>query len=405
MYFQYPFSVTVVEELQKGIMFPALTVCTENWINKSAFCTLLKSNCDDNDEPRPGQLSVLVQDLEAQAKVSMSAGDMFECYLRSSDPTCSAIRCKENIVRTYFRHPNHMCYTLDLIEYAESESTFLQCKAPWTWELQMNVYWTTKASVAIEGTNKFPVIVHRPETCLPDKLSAIVGETGVEYALSVTQQTFIRLPPPYASKCTDYTRFGKHRAFGGYLNQDTCLQDCEIMLQTTHCGCVDPALAFAGAVGARACTPGDVEVCVATLSRNNTFKPCHKKCRAPCMDTSYDVRLTGMGVASSKFLTSDEIKHFGLTVKFSSDTQKIFVYEPNLTIVEAFGYMGGYLGMWLGFSLLSILKGLEQRILDFFFGSDRVTSIRISRNAAKKDPVHTSRLLNRRFQALKMGLY
>lgn len=50
--------------------------------------------------------------------------------------------------------------------------------------------------------------------------------------------------------------------------------------------------------------------------------------------------------------------------------------------MEAFGYMGGYLGMWLGFSLLSILKGLEQRILDFFFGSDRVTSIRISRYGA-----------------------
>ncbi|XP_049525148.1 uncharacterized protein LOC125946360 [Dermacentor silvarum] len=187
MYFQYPFSVTVVEELQKGIMFPALTVCTENWINKSAFCTMLKSNCDDKDQPRPGQLLVLVHDLEAQAKVSMSAGDMFECYLRSSDPTCSAIRCKENIVRTYFRHPNHMCYTLDLIEYAEPESTFLQCKAPWTWELNMNVYWTTRTSMAIEDTNKFPVIVHRPETCIPDKLSAIVGEVGVEYVLSVTQ--------------------------------------------------------------------------------------------------------------------------------------------------------------------------------------------------------------------------
>ncbi|KAL1418652.1 hypothetical protein MTO96_025690 [Rhipicephalus appendiculatus] len=335
------------------------------WINKSAYCTLLKDNCDDNYQPRPGRLSVLLHDLEVQDKVAMSAGDMFECYLRSTDPTCSAIPCKDNIVRTYFRHPNHMCYTLDLIEYAEPGSTFLQCKAPWTWELEMNVHWSTRTSVAIEDTDKFPVIVHRPETCPPDKLSAIVGETGIEYALSVTQQTVKRLPPPYASKCTDYARYGKQRAYGGYLNQDTCFLDCEMRLQTKHCGCVDPALGFAGAIGARACEPGAAEVCVASLSKNNTFKPCHKKCRAACMDTAYDVRLTGMGVASFKLLTSDEIKLFGLTVKFSSDTQKIFVYEPNLTVSD-FGRL---------------------------------------RNATKEDAIHSSRLLNRRVRALRIGPY
>ncbi|KAH8023398.1 hypothetical protein HPB51_013443 [Rhipicephalus microplus] len=157
-----------------------------------------------------------------------------------------------------------MCYTLDLIEYAQSESTFLRCKAPWTWELGMKVYWSKRTSVAIEDTNKFPVIVHRPETCPPDKLSAIVGETDIEYVLSVTQ------------------------------------------------------------------------------------------------------------------------------------------------IVEAFGYMGGYLGMWLGFSLLSILKGLEEKILDFFFGSGRVTSIRIPRDATKEGAIHSSlnhRMLNRRVRALRMKSY
>ncbi|KAK8769830.1 hypothetical protein V5799_013705, partial [Amblyomma americanum] len=185
----------------------------------------------------------------------------------------------------------------------------------------------------------------------------------------------------------------------------TCLQDCHIRLQTRHCGCVDPALGFAGPTGARACAPGSAGICVARLSQNNTLKVCRKKCRAPCKDTTYDVRLTGMGVASSKFLTNDEVKLFGLTIKFSSDTQKIFVYEPNLTIVEAFGYMGGYLGMWLGFSLLSMLKGLKEKILDFFFGSDRVTPIRISRDATKQDTVRATRLLQRRLQGFAKRSY
>ncbi|XP_077564436.1 epithelial sodium channel subunit beta-like [Haemaphysalis longicornis] len=412
MYFQYPFSVTVVEELQRGIMFPAVTVCVENWINRSAFCALANGNCGDGDQLHHDRALTLEYDLEARAKVAVPAAHMVECHLRSSDPTCVTIRCTVNIARTYFRRPHHMCYTLDLIEYGEHGSPFQQCKAPWTWELEMDVYWTKKALAAIEETGKFPVIVHRPETCLPDKLSAIVGETGIAYILSITQQTVKRLPSPYASKCTDYAKYGKNKAYGGFMNQDTCVQDCQMKLQKRHCGCVDPALEFAGSVGMKGCSPDNAKLCLSSLNQNNTFKVCEKRCRAPCRDTTYDVRLTGMGVASSKFLTyqskfvaSDEINLFSLVIKFSSDTQKIFVYEPNLTIVETFGYTGGYLGMWLGFSLLSILKGLEKKIMDFFVRRTKVQPIALSRDGKKQDMKQISRALHRRLHPFSMALY
>lgn len=53
--------------------------------------------------------------------------------------------------------------------------------------MALTVYWTTKGTLAIQDTGKFPVIVHPPETCPPDKLSSLVGETGLSYVLSVTQ--------------------------------------------------------------------------------------------------------------------------------------------------------------------------------------------------------------------------
>ncbi|KAL3221709.1 hypothetical protein MRX96_029326 [Rhipicephalus microplus] len=131
-----PFCGSIVPIISGNEVRIPLGICTSlpfMTINKSAYCALSKNNCDDNYQPRPDRLSALGHDWEVQAKVAISAGDMFECYMRSTDPTCSAMPCKENIVRTYFRHPGHMCYTLDLIEYAQSESTFLRCKAPWTW--------------------------------------------------------------------------------------------------------------------------------------------------------------------------------------------------------------------------------------------------------------------------------
>ncbi|EEC10239.1 hypothetical protein IscW_ISCW007280, partial [Ixodes scapularis] len=53
--------------------------------------------------------------------------------------------------------------------------------------LTLIVHWITKHTIAINDTGKFPVIVHRPQTCPPDKLSAVVGDTGSSYVLSVTQ--------------------------------------------------------------------------------------------------------------------------------------------------------------------------------------------------------------------------
>lgn len=39
---------------------------------------------------------------------------------------------------------------------------------------------------------------------------------------------------------------------------------------------------------------------------------------------------------------------------------QVLEYQPVLSIVEMFGYMGGYIGIWLGFSLLSVLLGVNK---------------------------------------------
>lgn len=87
-----------------------------------------------------------------------------------------------------------------------------------------------------------------------------------------------------------------------------------------------------------------------------------KKCGAPCEETSYDVRLTSLGEDRKE----KERNSFSVYVKFSSDSQKIFEYQPKLTLIEAFGYMGGYIGMWLGLSLYSLITDAEKWLRDFF---------------------------------------
>ncbi|OQR78092.1 hypothetical protein BIW11_00359 [Tropilaelaps mercedesae] len=76
--------------------------------------------------------------------------------------------------------------------------------------------------MALQKEDNYPVLVHRPETTPPDKLASLIAEAGMLYVLSVTQQGTRRLPPPYASECSDYLKDGFTVQMGGYQSQDVC---------------------------------------------------------------------------------------------------------------------------------------------------------------------------------------
>ncbi|XP_028968339.1 acid-sensing ion channel 1 [Galendromus occidentalis] len=363
MYFKYPFSVTVVEQLQSGILFPAVTICSENWINRTRLCEASPEHCSADFSANVGSHYKIEYDFDLQNDVALKPQETLECYMRSNDPTCLAFTCFGAVRRSYYRHPGHMCYTFDLLLTDERRDSYLACKSPWTWELTLNVIWSAEKTMALQNDQSFPVIVHRPETTPPDKLSSLIAEAGMSYVLSVTQQATKRLPPPYASACTDYIKEGIALEMGGYQSQDTCLQKCRMSLESRFCGCVSPLYEYSAFFGKDPCPPDRDEKCQTELEQNRTYSKCHKICRAPCEETNYDVRLTGMSVIPEG--TNVGFERFFIKVKFSSDTQKTFLYQPKLSIVEVFGYMGGYLGMWLGFSLFSILSGLEDKFHQF----------------------------------------
>ncbi|XP_022696442.1 acid-sensing ion channel 1-like isoform X2 [Varroa jacobsoni] len=363
MYCLYPFTVTVVEQLQKGILFPAVTICSENWINRSRLCAAVPHACVDGSQNVGDNNFRIEYDFDLQKDVALKPNEVMECYMRSNDPTCPAFTCFEALRRSYYRHPGHMCYTLDLLITDHRRDAYLACRSPWTLELTLNVIWSPEKTMSLQKENSYPILIHRPETTPPDKLASLIAEAGMLYVLSVTQQVTKRLPPPYASGCSDYLKEGAALEMGGYQSQDTCIQKCRMQLEHRFCGCVSPLYEYSAYFGKPACARVHNEKCQNELEKNNTFIVCSKRCRAPCDETTYDVRLTGMSLIPDS--TNVGLNKLFIKVKFSSDTQKIFLYQPKLSIVEVFGYMGGYLGMWLGFSLFSILSGLEDKFERF----------------------------------------
>ncbi|KAM7296826.1 hypothetical protein ISCGN_021981 [Ixodes scapularis] len=177
--------------------------------------------------------------------------------------------CTEKwIRRTMYRNPFFTCFTFDPSQYTEKKDPFHACSAPWLYELELRSVWDPEETGSTDKVHKYPILVHQPGICPPERLSQIYLRPGIRYSLSITQRTFRRLPAPSASKCTDYGKLGVFPAYFGYMNYEV----------------------------------------------------------------KYDVKLVGL-----------------------MDDHDI----------EALGYIGGYIGLWLGVSLYSIYVGLESSLLKF----------------------------------------
>ncbi|XP_022654568.1 uncharacterized protein LOC111247640 [Varroa destructor] len=249
-------------------------------------------------------------DPEMRSRSMYTVKDIFRCTMRSTVTTCFSFNCLEIMRPTYFRPPGSQCYTVDAIQWSDEDHRFKKCTMPWTW--------------------------------------------GLSYTVSVAQQTVKRLPSPFASKCTDYNALGKRPHFFGYLTQDLCIQECVMEAENVQCGCIRNTHEFAGFVPYKTCSVEDLVICEKQLA-NDTIPKCMEKCGPPCLETTYDVRLTSLGEDKKE----KDRQSFSVSVKFSSDSQKIFQYQPKLSLIEAFGYMGGYIGMWLGLSLFSLTTDAE----------------------------------------------
>ncbi|KAL3221711.1 hypothetical protein MRX96_029328 [Rhipicephalus microplus] len=361
MYRRYPFTVTIIEEVRQNILFPGLTVCVESWINASRLCELYPKACTVETQTLAEDVYQIQFEPEMRQRIALEQRDLFRCSMRSTVSSCFSFNCLEVMRMTYFRSPASMCYTVDANQWADPNHRFHKCKVPWTWELSLRAAWSPSKVLQLQSTDKLPLVIHRSETCPPDRLSSITVKPGLTYTVSVAQQTVRRLPPPFASRCSDYKAAGKKDEFLGYLTQDLCIQECLIKQEIKLCNCVRPLHEYGSNFNVPTCGYQNTAICDKQIT-NKTVTKCMKKCGAPCEETSYDVRLTSLGEDRKE----KERNSFSVYVKFSSDSQKIFEYQPKLTLIEAFGYMGGYIGMWLGLSLYSLITDAEKWLRDFF---------------------------------------
>ncbi|XP_075550136.1 uncharacterized protein LOC142583533 [Dermacentor variabilis] len=230
------------------------------------------------------------------------------------------------------------------------------------YKVELTVAWDALNTGPTDNALKYPLIVHEPEVCPPEKLAPIHLRQGMRYTVSIAQVIFRRLPYPSASRCTDYRGRGRVGAYFGYMNYAVCLQDCLIQQELRTCGCAFHDHEFAAtSFNGILCSSEKKSKCVKMFSRDLNYNICKERCSQPCSEITYDVKLTGL----SDNEPGQNQSSFTARIRFATNSLTVYDYQRRLTEQEALAYIGGYLGIWLGVSLYSIYVVLETSLTAF----------------------------------------
>ncbi|GFS32893.1 uncharacterized protein NPIL_95811 [Nephila pilipes] len=103
---------------------------------------------------------------------------------------------------------------------------------------------------------------------------------------------------------------------------------------------------------------------------SDIVKNCTIGCGNPCFDETYEVRYEQIGTIDPVCIEDDmwcKKEKVLMTVKFNKFRLTRYVYQPKFASVEMFSYIGGYMGMWLGLSLVSLFDLYETICYLLFF--------------------------------------
>ncbi|XP_055953242.1 uncharacterized protein LOC129988970 isoform X2 [Argiope bruennichi] len=179
-------------------------------------------------------------------------------------------------------------------------------------------------------------------------------EAGIQYNAYVSMTSNELLPPPYDTNCFDYLEQWKRNNGTGPLNHMMCVEHCKLKKLQELGQCIDKDVDFIHTE--QLCQAGFRSI------TSDIVKNCSLKCGKACYESSYNIRYEKLG-ANDRFCTKDDIwcknEKVIVFVVFNKFRLTKFVYQPKFASIEMFSYIGGYMGMWLGLSLISLFDLYE----------------------------------------------
>ncbi|GFQ99464.1 uncharacterized protein TNCT_247981 [Trichonephila clavata] len=215
-------------------------------------------------------------------------------------------------------------------------------------------------------------------------LTGMSVQKGKNVILRVKQVLKKSLPYPYETDCHDYVSEIEERSSPGPTNQMECIEQCKLNLSLLNHNCVLESIWY----------PHNFQRCrpVNQLQLLGEYhEKCAPQCHEACSEMTYEVQKDEEYIPvtfdleidfDSPFMTEVVLKRnrrVDISIVFNRDNCHIHEKQPKYNIVEVMSNIGGFLGMWMGVSMIAILNLFEIILTIFFFCIKRKKSKKISK--------------------------
>ncbi|KAL1427223.1 hypothetical protein MTO96_017518 [Rhipicephalus appendiculatus] len=253
--------------------------------------------------------------------------------------------------KSFVRFPDSYCYTLDYSRIANESHPLKRCRYPWDYEMTSVIGWDVANALEADPFGA-DASVHEYDTNSAEQAHSLFFEPQSRYIILVEQQTTLALPKPYQTRCVNYELMKRSNKHYGMMTQNLCYEQCRMRLWMKNCGCISSRYAYR-----------DLEGAPHMLRNENP-------------EITYEVQITAQGQKESAQEEEEEADYeestpkrpesqlFTINLLFASEKHTILQHLKKFTFIEVFGYLGGYVGIWLGMSFFSLLDSLILYVQD-----------------------------------------
>ncbi|GFS29329.1 uncharacterized protein NPIL_586221 [Nephila pilipes] len=362
LYRAYPTLVDIKVENPDIVPLPAVTICNKNRIRRKAYCTARPDECfwfsnytkfcwsnpkyciswETHEDmviaiPMYKLVTEPSRSIEVVEKFGIRQSDLLEaCEVKTEDGTSPCKNFASVIGSDEYGYPNH-CVAIESL-WGQPDAKEEQIEV--TGQIIMALKLQPEEYIAYYDLVQAHIFMHDSHSIGNPMKEGITLEAGKSYNIFVYKRITIRLPPPYKTNCTDYFKLWRQNGGHGPLTEKACEDKCK--MEKMIVGCVSPYIPFY-----------THDHCLNSKIQENKE-----------IEVSYTLRTETEFNQAEKCKGDQHCMHKDMNLFFIFNRLEIekFVHEPKYESVEMFSYIGGYMGMWLGISLISLFDFLETLI-------------------------------------------
>ncbi|KAG8176868.1 hypothetical protein JTE90_026580 [Oedothorax gibbosus] len=408
MYLEYPAILELDVTQPHEVELPAFTICNLNEIRITPYCKKYPQKCDTIQNSKEmcklypeycrlqGDATKLLPKHRI-AKYNLTPTEQREMGHQLEDllVDCKIVidgkeeNCKENdyyfdtgdpILISTLSHSNSMPFNCYVMYSLHGQATKKPKMVPISTVIRLHLNLEVGEYHPEHLSRGAQISIHSPYHIPSPMSEGQLLNLGTIYRFYITMNRLELLPAPYKSRCRDYMSEWRANGGKGPLTQKMCKEKCKLDKSMEIHKCADPRINY----------PHNETRCEEEiLGFTKKWRDfCAEGCSIPCSFSRFnlDTQISNSeGFRNACTVPKDLTCATLVQLFFENMEVTTFTYKQKFEPVGILSWIGGYVGLWLGISLLTVYDFLETRVFRVL-SAFRKKYFRNARKKRKKGP-------------------